>query len=50
MMTEIVEETIMSDYKEVEGVMIAHDLTILRDGEEFGTLTVTDVDFNSAQS
>jgi hypothetical protein len=47
MMTKIVEETIMSDYKEVEGVMIAHSFTILRDGEEFGTLTVTDVDFNS---
>jgi len=47
MMTEIVEETIMSDYKKVEGVMTAHVLTILRDGTEFGTLTVTDVDFNS---
>jgi outer membrane lipoprotein-sorting protein len=47
MMTKIVEETIMSDYKKVEGVMTAHVLTILRDGTEFGTLTVTDVDFNS---
>ena len=46
-MTEIVEETIMSDYKKVDGVMTAHVLTILRDGEEFGTLTVTDVNFNS---
>jgi len=47
MMTKIVEETIMSDYKEVEGVMIAHGFTILRDGTEFGTLNVTAVDFNS---
>jgi outer membrane lipoprotein-sorting protein len=47
MMTEIVEETIMSDYKKVEGMMIAHVLTVLRDGVEFGTLTVTAVDFNS---
>jgi outer membrane lipoprotein-sorting protein len=47
MMTEIVEETIMSDYKKVGGVMTAHVLTILRDGTEFGTLTVTEVDFNS---
>ena len=47
MMTEIVEETIMSDYKKVEGVMTAHVLTILRDGTEFGTITVTDVEFNS---
>ena len=47
MMTEIVEETIMSDYKKVDGVMTAYVLTILRDGTEFGTLTVTDVDFNS---
>ena len=47
MMTEIVEETIMSDYKKVKGVMTAHVLTILRDGTEFGTITVTDVEFNS---
>jgi outer membrane lipoprotein-sorting protein len=47
MMTEIVEETIMSDYKNVEGVMTAHVLTILRDGTEFGILTVTDVDINT---
>ncbi len=47
MMTEIVEETIMTDYKKVEGVMIAHGFTILRDGTEFGTLTVTNVDFNT---
>jgi hypothetical protein len=47
MMTEIVEETITSDYKKVEGAMIAHVLTAFRDGIEFGTLTVTDVDFNS---
>jgi outer membrane lipoprotein-sorting protein len=47
MMTEIVEETIMSDYKKVAGVMTAHVLMIVRDGTEFATLTVTDMDFNS---
>jgi outer membrane lipoprotein-sorting protein len=47
MMTEIVEETIMSDYKKVEGAMMAHGFTILRDGTEYGTLAVTDVDFNT---
>ncbi|UCE42154.1 MAG: outer membrane lipoprotein-sorting protein [Candidatus Aminicenantes bacterium] len=47
MMTEVVEETIMSDYKEVDGMMTAHVLTILRDGTEFGTLYITEVNFNS---
>jgi len=46
-MTEIVEETIMSDYTEVEGVMMAHSITIVRDGAEFGTLTITGVEFNT---
>jgi hypothetical protein len=47
MMTEIVEETIMTDYRKVEGIMTAHVLTIFRDGAEFGTLTVTGIEFNS---
>lgn len=47
MLTEIVEETIMTDYRKVEGMMVAHVLTIFRDGAEFGTLTVTGIEFNS---
>jgi outer membrane lipoprotein-sorting protein len=46
-MSEVVEENIMSDYKKVEGVMIAHFQTILQDGTEYGTITVRDVKFNS---
>lgn len=47
MMAEITEETIMSDYKAVDGVMTAHAITILRDGTEFVILTLTGVSFNS---
>jgi outer membrane lipoprotein-sorting protein len=46
MMMEIVEETFMTDYKDVGGVMTAHTLTIVRDGLEFGTMTVTGVKYN----
>jgi hypothetical protein len=37
----------MSDYKDVKGVMTAHEITILRDGVEFGSLFVTGVEFNT---
>lgn len=47
MMSPIVEETVMSDYKKVNGVMTAHTIIILREGEEFGVLTITDVKFNT---
>jgi outer membrane lipoprotein-sorting protein len=47
MMTEIVEETILSDYKEVEGLMMAHEITIIRDGLEFATITTTGIEFNT---
>jgi outer membrane lipoprotein-sorting protein len=46
MMTEVVEEIIMSDYKKVEGVMIPYVQTILQDGTEYGTITITGVEFN----
>ena len=46
-LSEVVEENIMSDYKKVEGVMIAHVHTILQSGIEYGTITITDVDFNT---
>ncbi len=47
MQMEIVEETIFSDYKKIKGIMTAHSLTIMRDGEEFAILTITEVEFNT---
>jgi outer membrane lipoprotein-sorting protein len=47
MMSEVVEEAVLSDYKKVNGVMTAHTLTILRDGAEFGIITLTEVLMNT---
>ena len=47
MMMEIVEESIYSDYREVEGMKAAHTITILRDGEVFAVMTVSDTKFNT---
>jgi len=44
---EVEAESIMSDYKNVEGMMIAHSLITYQDGEEFMTMTVTEVKFNA---
>lgn len=44
---EVEAETFLSDYKEVEGVMIPHTITTFQDGEEFMRITLTDVSFNS---
>ena len=44
---EVEAETFFSDYKEVDGLMIAHTLLSFQDGEEFMTLTITEVKFNS---
>lgn len=45
--TEVVVETVMSDYKNVEGLMIPHSLTIFQGGAEFGRITVGKVTFNT---
>jgi len=45
--TEIETETLMADFKNVEGVTVPHSLTIFQGGAEFGRLTVTKVVFNS---
>ncbi len=45
--TEVDTEVIMSDYKKVDGVMAAHAMTILQDGQEFMKMTFTSVKFNS---
>jgi outer membrane lipoprotein-sorting protein len=40
-------ESITTDYKNVEGIMMAHSMTIFQDGEEFLTMTIEEVTFNS---
>ena len=44
---EVEAETFFSDYKKVDGIMIAHTLVSYQDGEEFMTMTITEVKFNS---
>ena len=44
---EVEQETFLSDYKEVEGVMVPHTITSYQDGEEFITITLTEVSFNT---
>lgn len=39
-------ETLVSDYKKVEGVLVAHAITISYDGVEFATIAVTGVKLN----
>jgi outer membrane lipoprotein-sorting protein len=45
---EVEAETFFSDYKEVDGIMTAHTMVSYQDGEEYMTLTITEVKFNSA--
>lgn len=44
---EVEAETIMSEYKKIEGMPVPQKLTILQDGEEFMTMTITEVKFNT---
>lgn len=44
---EVETETYVYDYKEVDGVMVAHSMKIYQEGEEFMTLTIDKVNFNS---
>jgi outer membrane lipoprotein-sorting protein len=44
---EVEAETFFSDYKKVDGILIAHTLVSFQDGEEFMTLTITEVKFNA---
>jgi hypothetical protein len=44
---EVEAETFFSDYKKVDGIMVAHTLVSYQDGEEFMTMTLTEVKFNS---
>jgi len=44
---EVLVETLHSDYKEVEGTMVAHSLISYRDGEEFMVSTISEVKYNT---
>jgi len=45
--TEFETETIMSDYRKVDGITLSHSTTILRDGQEFMKMNFTTVKFNT---
>jgi len=44
---EVEEETFLSDYRKVNGVMIAHTMTALHDGEQVFTMSYTEVKLNT---
>ena len=44
---EVESETFLSDYKEVDGVMLAHSMAVLQDGAEYMNFITTEVIFNS---
>ncbi len=44
--TEVEQETVMTDYRKVDGVMVPFALVIFQGGAEFGRVTVTKVAFN----
>jgi outer membrane lipoprotein-sorting protein len=44
---EVEAESFTTDYQEVNGMMVAHTMNIYQDGEEFMTITLTEVNFNT---
>lgn len=44
---EVESESITSDYKKVEGIMMPHSITTFQDGQEFMRMTITEITFNS---
>ncbi len=44
---EVMIETYHSDYKEIDGTMVAHSLIVYQDGEEYMVTTITDVQYNT---
>lgn len=44
---EVLVETLQSDYKEVDGTMVAHSLISYRDGEEYMVTTISEVKYNT---
>lgn len=47
MEVEVDTETVMSDYKKIDGAMIPHTIVIIQNGEEFMTITLTEVSSNT---
>jgi len=45
--TEVESESVMSDYRKIDGVMIAHSITIIQGGQEYMKMTFTSVKFNT---
>lgn len=45
--SEVEETTIMSDYREVEAMMVPYSLVIYQDGEEFVSMTISEVKVNT---
>jgi len=44
---EVETESFTSDYKKVNGMMVAYTMTTYQDGEEFMTMTLTEIKFNA---
>jgi outer membrane lipoprotein-sorting protein len=44
---EVMAESIVGDYKKVDGVLLAHSMTTYQDGQEYMKMTITKVAFNS---
>lgn len=44
---EIMAESVLSDYKKVDGLLVAHSMTTSRDGQEFMRMTITKIAFNT---
>jgi outer membrane lipoprotein-sorting protein len=47
MMMEVDQETFAAEYKKVQGLMLAHSLTIFQDGEKVMMATVNEVKINT---
>ena len=47
MQIEVEQETVQTDYKEINGLMVPHTITIYQDGEEFGLMNITEVKYNT---
>jgi hypothetical protein len=44
---EVVSETYYGEYKKVEGVSVAHEISIFQDGEAAMNINIMEVEFNS---
>jgi len=44
---EVDQEVFTTDYRKVEGIVVAHEMRIIQDGEEFLTMIFTEVVFNT---